>query len=230
MIEACNKNKVKLGVDFQNRYHPAHVEAHRLIQDGKLGEIYVAKAQYCHGFMHGHWEGSWRDEPGVAGGGALMATALHPIDLLRFLLDSEVEEVWARCAIQTPYHSVDEMVYAMLKFQNGVQGVVISGLLAPRSDDDVVLYGSKAKITCKGTVGMPLRGELLVDGDSISMKMGFPTDDPIPGNYIRLVEAFNRCIEEDTEPGISGYLGLQMVRIANAIIESNSQGKAIKIT
>ncbi|MFH1031792.1 MAG: Gfo/Idh/MocA family oxidoreductase [Chloroflexota bacterium] len=229
MIEACEKNRVKLAVDFQNRYHPAHIEAHRLIRDDKLGKIYVAKAQYCHGITQAVWQKGWRDDPSMAGAGALVGTAIHPIDLLRFLLDSEVNEVQALCVTQTPYHTVDEMVYAILKFQNGVCGVVISGLLAPRSDDDVVLYGYTAKITCKGTVGMPLRGELLIEGDSINMKASFPTNDPIPGNYIRVVEAFNKCIKENTEPDISGYNGLQMVRITNAILESSREGKSIKI-
>jgi len=228
MIQACEKNKVKLGIDFQNRYHPAHVEAHRLVQNGMVGQIHVAKAQYCHGFLHGHWKG-WRDDPSVTGAGALVGTGLHPIDLLRFVLNSEVEEVQAVCATQTPYHTVDEMVYAILKFQNGVYGMVISGLLAPRSDDDLVLYGSEAKITCKGTVGMPLQGELLVEGDSINMRMVFSAPDPLPANYIGGVEAFNRCIEENKEPDVPGYNGLRMVRITNAILESSRQGKAIKI-
>ena len=163
-----------------------------------------------------------------AGGGALMGTGLHPIDLMRFLLDSEVEEVQALCDPKTP-DTIDEMVYAILKFQNGVHGVIISGFIAPRSDDDVVLYGDKAKVTCKGTIGMPLQGELLVEGDFINLKMAFPTKEPLLGNYIRVVEAFNRCIEENTESDITGYNGLQMVRIANAILESSRRGKAVKL-
>ena len=163
----------------------------------------------------------------MGGGGALMGTGLHPIDLLRFLLDSEVEEVRALCDPAT--NTIDEMVYVILKLQNGVHGTIISGFIAPRSDDDVVLYGNQAKVTCKGTVGMPLRGELLVEGDSINLRMAFPTNDPLPGNYIRVIEAFNRCIEENTESDISGYNGLQMVRIANAILESNRKGKAVKV-
>ena len=232
MIEACNKNGVKLGIDFQNRYHPAHVEARRLVQDGKVGKIYVAKAQYCHGFtrgfIHSLWQGGWRTDFSMAGGGALMGTGLHPIDLLRFLLDSEVEEVQALCDPKTP-DAIDEMVYAILKLQNDVHGVIISGFIAPRSDDDVVLYGNQAKVTCKGTVGMPLRGELLVEGDSINLRMAFPTNEPLPGNFIRVIEAFNRCVEENTEPDITGYNGLQMVRIANAILESSRKGKVVKV-
>jgi len=229
MIETCNKNKVKLAINFQNRYHPAHVEAHRLIRAGEVGEIMVAKAQYCRGFGHGHWQG-WRIDPSMAGAGALMATALHPIDLLRFLLDSEVEEVQALCEPQAPYRTVDEMVYVILKFTNGVHGMVLSGILVPRSDDDAVLYGTKAKISCKGTIGVPLRGELVVKGDSIDMTMASPTDNPMSANYIRLVEAFNRSIEENAELDISGHNGMQMVKIANAILQSSHQRKAVTIS
>ena len=227
MIETCNKNKVKLGVDFQNRYHPAHVEARRLIQAGAVGEIHLAKAQYCHGRL-GPRRPGWRNDPVVAGAGALVGSGPHPIDLLRFLLDSEIVEVRALCEPQPP-DAVDDMDYSIFKFENGARGVVITGNLVPRSDDDAVLYGTKAKITCKGTVGMPLRGELVVEGDSIDMRMAFPTDDVIPGNYIRVVEAFSNCVVENTEVNISGYNGLQMLRIQNAILESSREGKAIKI-
>jgi len=233
MIETCNKNNVRLGVDFQNRYHPAHLEARRLVQDGKVGEIYTAKAQYCRTFtreqVRRNLKESWRSDLSMAGGGALMGTGLHPIDLLRFVLDSEIEEVQAVFDPKTP-ETVDEMVYVVLKLQNGVHGLVISGYISPRSDDDLVLYGSQAKITCKGTVGMLLRGELLMESDSINLRMTFPTNDPLAGNYIRVVEAFNRCIEENAELDISGENGLQMVRITNAILESNREGKSVKLS
>ena len=226
MIEACHKNKVKLGIDFQNRYHPAHVVAHRLIKDGEIGEIVLAKAQYCHGFPRGHWQG-WRNDPSMAGAGALVGTGVHPIDLLRFLLDSEIEEVTALC--EGEESKVDDMDHVILKFKNGARGIVVAGILAPRSDNDAVLYGSKAKITCKSTVGMPLQGELFVEGDLINTRMTFPTEDVLQGNYISVVEAFSKCIEEDTEPDVPGSNGLQMVRITNAILESSRLGKAIKI-
>ena len=234
MIQACNKNKVKLGIDFQVRYHPAHIEARRYIQSGMVGEINVAKAQMCSGHDRGHWKGrgwqGWRNDPSIGGAGALVGMGVHAIDLLRFLLDSEVEEVRALTDEEPPRYPVDDMDYVIIKFESGVHGVVISGVLAPRSDNDLVLYGSKAKITGKGTVESSLLGELLVEGDSFNMRMTFPCDDPIPALYTRLLEAFNRCIEEDTKPEVSGHDGLEMVRVVNAILESSRQGKAIKIT
>ncbi len=227
MIEACEKHHVKLGVDFQNRYHPAHIEARRLIQSGAAGEINVVEAKYCRGSFRGFNKG-WRIDPRIAGAGALMGQGLHPIDLLRFLLNSEVREVRALTDEAPPLRPVDDMNYIILTFDNEAHGVVISGILAPRPDNDAVLYGEKAKITCKGTVGMWLRGDLVVEGDAFNMRMTFPSNDS-PELYIRVVEDFNRCILENTKPMISGENGLQMVRITNAVLESSRQGRAVRI-
>ena len=231
MIEACNKNKVKLGVDFQNRYHPAHIEARRNIQSGVGGEITLAKAQCCCGYFRGYYRicNGWRNDPRIAGAGALVNAGVHPIDLLRFLLGSEIEEVRALTDEEAPHRPVDDMVYIIIKFENDMYGVVIAGILVPRSDNDVVLYGNKAKITCKGTVGVRLEGEFLLESESLNTRMTFPTDDPMPALYARVVEAFGKCIEENTEPEVSGYNGLEMVRITNAILESSRQGKGFKI-
>ena len=118
----------------------------------------------------------------------------------------------------------------ILSFHCGITGVVICGHLVPRSDNDAVIYGSKAKITCIGTVGMPLEGELLVEGDAVNMRMGFPTDDPVSGLFVRAVEAFNRSIRENTKPPSSGDDGLEIVRFVQAVLESSRQGKTVKIT
>ena len=39
MVKACKANGVKLGVGFQLRFHPGHVEASRLVREGALGEV-----------------------------------------------------------------------------------------------------------------------------------------------------------------------------------------------
>jgi 1,5-anhydro-D-fructose reductase (1,5-anhydro-D-mannitol-forming) len=159
----------------------------------------------------------------------LVGTGVHPIDLLRFVLGAEISEVRALTDEKPPLRPTDDMSYIILSFDNQVTGMVISGVLVPRSDDDMVVYGSKMKITCKGTVGMPLRGELLVDGESLNLRESYPAEDPIPGLYIRAVEAFNKCILENTDPPASGYDGLEMVRVVDAILESSRKGKAVRI-
>jgi len=231
MIQACDSNKVKLGVAFRNRYHPAHLDTRRHVQAGVLGEIQYAKAQLFVGGVRGHWQG-WRRDPAMGGSGSIVGQAVHPVDLLRFLLDSEVTEV--RCVTDElpPDRPVDEMTFTILTFRNGVHGMVASGALVPWSDNDVVLYGSKAKIFCKGTLGTPKPGkpqEVIVDPDAAGIQVRCPADDTAQGRTARLIEEFNRSIHENTDTVISGHNGLQMVRIANAMLESSRHGKAVRL-
>jgi len=231
MVEVCDKNKVKLGVSFPERYQPVHIEARRYIQSGDAGNVDVVHGQFCRGRSRRAWRG-WRSDPNIGGAGALYATAIHVIDLLRFLLDSEVEQVQALTDAEPPQYPMDDMVYTIVKFENGTRGTVFAGMLAPHLDNKVELYGSKAKITCGDTIWGPHLdnlGELLVDGDTVNLRMVFPTDNPLPFRMTWSIEAFNRWIEDNTEPYISGNNGLQMVKIANAILESSRYGKVVTI-
>lgn len=74
---------------------------------------------------------------------------------------------------------------------------------------------------------MPLQGELEVAGGNYTTKTGFASSDI--GNFVRQIEAFRKCIEEDTEPSASGEDGLEMTRLTAAILESSKEGKAVKI-
>lgn len=222
MIKACKKYNVKLGINFQNRYHPAHVLAREYIQSNDIGKIYVAKAQYCHGSMEGRWKG-WRNNPDETGAGALVGTGLHPIDLLRFLLDSEIKKIKSLVVNKTEYHKVDEMVYLILEFENGTDATIISGILAPRSDNDAVFYGSEAKLICKDTIGYArdVEGHLIIEGETININETYKYD--MIGLCKIAIEKFNRCVKNNIQPdfGMSGTNGLKMVQITNNILNQN---------
>ena len=232
MIEAADRNKVKLAVAFRNRYHPAHVDTRRHVMAGDLGEIQYAKAQLFVGGKRGHWQG-WRRDPAMGGSGSIVGQAVHPVDLLRFILDSEVAELRCVTDEHPPERPVDELTFTTLTFRSGAHAMVASGALVPNSDNDVVVYGSKAKIFCKGTLGPPKPGkpqEIIIEGDAAGIKVECPADDTAVTRTARLIEDFNKSIVEDTEPvTISAQNGLQMVRIASAMLESSRSGKAVRL-
>ena len=231
MIQACDAHKVKLGVVFHNRYSPAHQEARRHVQAGVLGEIQLVRAQLCVGYRGRRWQG-WRNDPAAAGSGAIAAQGVHPVDLLRFLMDSEVVEVRSMIDELPPERPVDDMVYSLLKFKNGAHGIVVAGILIPFPDNDVSLYGSKGKIICRGTLGTPVKGvrrEVVVAGNFPEIRTEFPPESAQQINMARLIEDFNQSVLDDTEPPLSGRNGLQMVKIANAMLESGRHGKAVRL-
>ncbi|MGE5525206.1 MAG: Gfo/Idh/MocA family protein [Rhodospirillaceae bacterium] len=230
MMEAAAKHNVKLGVMYQNRYHAAHDAVRRHIASGALGEIQLASAHHCRGFTrNGHWSG-WRVDPAMAGSGAIVAQAVHPVDLLRYLLGAEVAEVEAMTDEAPPQRPVEEMVYSLLRFDNGVHATVVSGTLVPRHDNDVLFYGSIGKITCKGTLGNPRDnrdGEMTLETDRGMETMTYPTS-TVVDKMRAIVEDFTSHVTRNTPFSSDAENGLQMVRIALAMQESGRTRKAVR--
>ncbi|MHC4569410.1 MAG: Gfo/Idh/MocA family protein, partial [Planctomycetota bacterium] len=80
MIESCRTAGVKLGCAFMMRFVAQHVEALKLINDGKLGKPTYARAQLS--CWYPPIDQAWRQDPATGGGGSLIDMGGHCIDLL----------------------------------------------------------------------------------------------------------------------------------------------------
>ncbi|MEE8443200.1 MAG: Gfo/Idh/MocA family oxidoreductase, partial [Dehalococcoidia bacterium] len=227
VVQASRDAGTKLGVALQNRFHPAHIEMRRLIQSGEAGEILLLQGEYSRDLTQP--TSTWKADVSLAGGGAIMGMGNHVFDLFRFLTGQEVEEVTAWTDATTWNLPVDDMVMAMLRFSGGVRATMVSGYYVPRAYNSVVAYGSRARLTGLGTVGMTFQGTLLVEKGDDSTKMEFPAEDPITDNYVRMIEAFVRAVDEDLQPTASGDDGLELVRIVDAVLESARTGKSVGV-
>jgi predicted dehydrogenase len=71
-------------VGFNHRFHPALLEARRLVTEGDYGDVMFVRARYGHGGRLGY-EREWRADAAVSGGGELIDQGIHLVDLTRFL-------------------------------------------------------------------------------------------------------------------------------------------------
>ena len=227
MVQACRQAGIKLGVSLQNLFHPAHQEMRRRIRQGQAGELLLLLGEYSRDLAEP--SRAWKGDPSLAGGGAIMGLGTHVLDLLRFLAGQEVEEVRAQADSPAWGLPVDDLVLAILKFPGGLRASMVSGYYVPRALNSVVAYGARARLVGLGTVGMNLQGSLLVEGEEGSTRQEFPGEDPLLGNYVRLVEAFVHAVEEDIEPSASGEDGLELVRMVDAVLESARTGQVVPI-
>jgi predicted dehydrogenase len=232
MIRAAQDNKVHLNCAYRQRYHGAHIEARRHAQAGVLGEIQLAKAQGFLGGARPYWprQPGWRTDPLLAGSGSIAAQAVHAVDLLRYLMDSEITEV--HCFTdETPTRKAEEITMSLFKFANGALGHVESGAVVPRSENDAVLYGTTGKISCINTMGKsdPARAqETVVESAAPTVRVPFP-DDTMVTRTTPLIEAFNRLITHGEPTVMSAENGLRMIRVADAMQVSSRTGKSIKL-
>ena len=86
---AAERN-VRVRVGFNHRYHRAFQQARSLVDSGTLGPLLFVRARYGHGGRPGY-DGEWRAQPQVSGGGELIDQGVHLIDLARWFLGEFVE-------------------------------------------------------------------------------------------------------------------------------------------
>lgn len=85
VIEAAARCRRLVRVGFNHRYHPAMLQARKIIDAGALGELMFLRGRYGHGGRVGY-EKEWRADPVLAGGGELIDQGVHLIDLSRWFL------------------------------------------------------------------------------------------------------------------------------------------------
>ena len=90
-VAAAAKAKQRIvKVGYDHRFHPAFVEARRLVDADTIGPLLYVRGRYGHGGRRGY-ESEWRLDPQRSGGGELIDQGSHLIDLARwFLGDLEV--------------------------------------------------------------------------------------------------------------------------------------------
>jgi 1,5-anhydro-D-fructose reductase (1,5-anhydro-D-mannitol-forming) len=222
VVEAFEAAGLKLGTHFQTRHHTAFVEVKRLLDQRAIGDVLLVQIEVSAGAapLRG-----WRTDPALAGLGAINNMAVHPYDLLRYLLGSEVREVTAMTDVgRAP--GLERMVLALLRFQNGTLAYVNANQMVPHHQPDIDIYGTEGRI-----VGIdctrPFRdGELRVLTQAGEQITKHSSRDAV----VRSVAAFNDAVRHDREPNPPGLDGLRSVQLTDAVIRSAREGRLVEVT
>jgi predicted dehydrogenase len=85
VIAAHKKNPVVISLGYNHRYHPAFLQAKKIIDSKKYGDILFIRAKYGHGGRIGY-EKEWRFQKDISGGGELIDQGPHLIDLVQYFI------------------------------------------------------------------------------------------------------------------------------------------------
>ncbi len=121
MLEAVKKNKVMTSVGFWVRLISVSKAMKSIIDQGLIGDIYYAECDYFHGI--GPWYGqfAWNVKKDM-GGSSLLTAGCHSLDIMLYLVDEEVDEVFSYSTmnpheVYKPYE-YDTTSVTLLKFKN----------------------------------------------------------------------------------------------------------------
>jgi len=112
----------RLAVCFYQRFNPRHREVRRLIASGAIGRLTAARVNFS-GRSRPRL-GGWRFDPAQSGGGVFADQGSHAVDLLRYVLIDDVQEVAAFTDTLAEPSGVEDTASALLRFASGLQAVI----------------------------------------------------------------------------------------------------------
>lgn len=153
MIEVAKINKVNLCVSHQNRFNKSIQKLREALESNKFGKLFYSTAHVRWNrnkdyYNQAKWRGTWDDD-----GGALMNQCIHNIDLLRWTMGSEVEEVFAYTNnLNHKYIEGEDLGLAVIKFKNDSYGLVEGTVNTyPQNlEETLYIFGEKGTVKIGG--------------------------------------------------------------------------------
>jgi predicted dehydrogenase len=222
MIEATSRAKIKLMIAYRLHFEKGNLSAVQAIKNGTIGEPRIFRSAFCQQVTTGN---SRLQED--LGGGPLYDIGIYCINAARYLFRAEPEEVFAYSMTgrDKRFAEVEEMSAAIMKFPNNrLASFTCSFGAADRSSYEVI--GTKGVLKMDPAYEMvgDLKCELTVGG-----KKEITTYKKRDQFGPELVY-FSNCILNGTEPEPGGAEGLTDVRIINALLESEKNGRPVQIS
>lgn len=239
MIEACERNRVKLNCIFNNRYREGNLFLKHAIDAGRFGRLINANAMIRwyrepDYYAKSPWHGSWA----LDGGGALMNQSIHYVDLLLWLA-GRVESLSAYTG--TLLHKcmeTEDTAVASLRFQSGALGAIIATTSTyPGYPAEIQITGERGsasvldgviehwKFTDSDSLDQQAEaffGAGEVDNERASTPMAFACE-----YHARQIRRAVASIENDTEPDIGGAEARRSVELILGIYESAKTGARV---
>lgn len=140
---------VKIG--YNHRYHPACLQAMKIVSSGELGDMMFVRGRYGHGGRLGY-ETEWRADRSISGGGELIDQGVHLIDLSSLFL-GEFTEISGHTANSFWNMSVEDNAFLNLRTVGGATAWLHVSCSEWKNLFSFEIYGKKGKLHWEGLGG-----------------------------------------------------------------------------
>ncbi|MFN8221735.1 MAG: Gfo/Idh/MocA family oxidoreductase [Gaiellales bacterium] len=231
----------ELRIGFNMRFMDAAIAARRAIEAGEIGELVCARGHMLADDVP--WWGRHYDRA-LSGGGALAATAVHMLDLVRFLAGNPAP-VTATASAATLFplkrshgapsdearaaYSVDDLIFGHVRFEGGfwmsIEGAWVWDL-GGGWNYGFDLVGTKAQIRFDP---FEIRGE--VDGTVRRLDDGAVLATDFPGSVARELLAFLQVVRDPSHRSsiATAREGVEIQALVDALYASASVGRELVV-
>ncbi len=232
IINACEKNNVRLCAIFPSRFSSVNMELKKAVEEGRfgrltLGDTYVKWWRTQEYYDSGGWRGTW----GMDGGGAFMNQAIHQVDLLYWLMGDVVEVNGMTDTLAHERIEVEDVGVATLRFANGAIGVIEATTAAwPGLLKKTELHGTQGTAIVEQDDVLRWEFENEVPGDAEIREQFKPGSSNTGGasdpkaishdGHRDQLQDFVEAIQQNGTPRVDGIDGRKSVEIILAIYQA----------
>lgn len=235
IIRRSSEKGIKVSACHQNRFNVAVQEMRRALEAGRFGKL-------SHGSIHVRWnrnEGYYTQAPWrgkwASDGGALMNQCIHGIDLLRWMMGDEAEEVYGATRQQFhDYLEAEDVGMAVVKFKNGTIATIegTTNVYPQNLEETLYLFGEK------GTVKLGGKSTNNIDvwdfsdeteADDKNKGLEEATSNVYGNGHTSLYADMIDAIEHDRKPYVDAVAGRNALELVLAIYKSQKEGKPVKL-
>lgn len=236
IIEKAKQKAVKVCACHQNRFNKSIQKIHSAIEQNSFGRLFHAAAhiRWNRGenyYSQAKWRGKWDDD-----GGALMNQCIHNIDLLRWMMGDEIDEVFAYTdRLSHDYIEAEDVGMALVRFKNKSYGLIegTTNVYPKNLEETLYIFGEKGTVKAGGK-SVNLIEEWRFADESVAaddVKAEFSENPPnVYGfGHTPLYNDVISSIIEGREPYVDAYAGRNALELVLAIYKSAAVGKPVKL-
>jgi UDP-N-acetylglucosamine 3-dehydrogenase len=221
LVEAAQRSGMLLAVGHVERFNPAVRELRRRMDTGDIGRVFQVQAQRL-----GPFPERVRDV------GVVIDLATHDLDVMRTVLGSEVDRLHAETE-QRIHTEHEDMLNALLRFENGVVGVLQVNWLTPTKIRRFSVLGEGGMLDVdyltqeltqyKNAEAESMDGERHLGGVSEGEVIHHPI---VKGEPLKLeLESFVNAVRGEGKVEVDGEDGLRALHLAQALVASGQEGR-----
>ncbi|USS41016.1 UDP-N-acetylglucosamine 3-dehydrogenase [Thermococcus aggregans] len=209
IIRAAKKNDVTLMVGHVERFNPAVLKLKESISNGLLGKIVTMNAKRVGPMV-----------VRIADVGVIIDLAVHDIDVMSFLADSKVKEVYAKARNVKHPSGVDDYALILLSFKHNVDGIIETNRLTPHKTRTLNVVGTEG-IAYLDYINQTLQ----IYDEKWVRKAKIQKQEPLRIE----IEHFINCVVNKERPLVSGEDGLHALEVAVKALESANKDEVVKL-
>jgi len=208
LLKTAEKEGLHLTVGFLMRFIPGVQQIRKAVEQKQIGELVCATSRRV---------SQWPERIGDVG--VVKDTAIHDIDLMRYIFNEEPIAVYAKTG-NMRHKKFEDYAHIMLTFKEGKNAFIESNWLTPYKTRTLVVTGSTAIMKLDY-----ITQELTIENEKETLQPRIAWLEPLKAE----LQHFANCIRKKEKPLITGVDGLNALKIAEAAFKSSATGKAVKL-